>query len=70
MAIEIDIARPLRTPGQLAALVQAIRLAAPEDETHWLEWKSDVDLSNREWLAKVARDSSSAQPTVDNGSRN
>jgi len=55
MALDIDTTTPLRTPDQLANLILAIRNAEPQDETHWLEWKCGVDLSQREWQARVAR---------------
>lgn len=39
-------------PEELAARVMN---DTAQQETHWLEWKSQVDLSNREWQARVAR---------------
>lgn len=40
------------TPEQLVAQVLA---GAEPVELHWLEWKSDVDLSVREWQARAAK---------------
>lgn len=55
MGLNIDTTIALRTPGQLANLVNAILAADPVDETHWLEWKTDVNLTDRQWQARIAK---------------
>jgi hypothetical protein len=51
----IDTTRPLRRPGDLVALVEAVRGALPADESWWIEWKSDLNLRSAEGAFKVAR---------------
>jgi hypothetical protein len=55
VGLNIDTTIALRTPGQLANLVNAILAADPVDETHWLEWKTDVNLTDRQWQARIAK---------------
>jgi hypothetical protein len=55
MAVLIDSSRPLRTPHELAGLVSAIAAASPTDETDWLEWKSSMNLGQREAQVAIAR---------------
>jgi hypothetical protein len=55
MAVLIDSSRLLRTPHELASLVSAIAAASPNDETDWLEWKSGMDLGQRETQVTIAR---------------
>jgi hypothetical protein len=45
MSIQIDMTRPLRRPNELLQLVQAIAAALPQDEAHWVEWKSTLPLN-------------------------
>ena len=40
---------------ELARLVSAIVAASPNDETDWLEWKSGMDLRQRETQVAIAR---------------
>lgn len=44
MAIELDTSQPLRRPADLRQLVDAIAIAGPADEAHWVEWKSSLRL--------------------------
>ena len=44
-AVQIDTARAMRRPDELAALVLAVVQAHPADELDWIEWKSGLDLS-------------------------
>ncbi|MCW2952042.1 MAG: hypothetical protein JWQ48_1212 [Conexibacter sp.] len=47
MALNIDTSRALRTPGELVAIVEAVRDApASEPETDSLEWKSVWDITD------------------------
>lgn len=47
MTLNIDTSRALRTPGELVALVEAVRDArAAEPETDSVEWKSDWDITD------------------------
>ena len=55
MALNIDSSRVLRSPLELAALVQAVLAGAPNDESTWIEWKSDLDLSGKAGQVVVAR---------------
>lgn len=55
MALDLDTRQALRRPSDLAALVEAIRKANPEDEPDWLEWKSNLDLSRPDGRFQLAR---------------
>jgi hypothetical protein len=55
MAVLIDTGMPLRSAQELAGLVNAILAASPNDETDWLEWKSGLDLGQRENQVTIAR---------------
>ena len=55
MALVIDAAGALRNPQELTDLVQAILNAQPQDESDWIEWKSTLDLSQRETHGTIAR---------------
>lgn len=55
MALSIDTSRPLRTPGELAALIATIVAALPEDEHDWLEWKGSLDLGDKAVQGVIAR---------------
>ncbi len=55
MAVLIDTPNALRMPHELARLVTAIMAASPNDETDWLEWKSGMDLGQRETQVTIAR---------------
>lgn len=55
MTLEYDASiQPVR-PSQKSELLGAIYSAADEDETDWLEWKSELDLSERKGQFTVAR---------------
>lgn len=45
MALNIDTTRPLRSPRQLLALVEAVYAADDADEKPYLEWKSTLPLA-------------------------
>lgn len=55
MALSIGTSRPLRTPGELAALISAVVGALPEDERDWLEWKRSLDLGDKVVQGVIAR---------------
>lgn len=55
MAISVDTSRPLRRPLELAGLVEAVENALPSDESSWIEWKSQLDLTAPVGAFKVAR---------------
>ncbi|MET9268082.1 ATP-binding protein [Kribbella sp. NPDC003557] len=55
MAINVDTAQALRRPGDLLALVNAVKSALSTDESWWIEWKSDLNLRNAEGAFKAAR---------------
>jgi hypothetical protein len=55
MPLHIDIAAAIRRPTDQAALVQAVLAADWTDETHWLEWKSRLDLTAAEGRFTVAK---------------
>ncbi len=55
MAITIDTSRALRRPLELVMLVEAIVKAGPADETFWIEWKSELDLTKPLGAFKAAR---------------
>lgn len=53
--IRIDSSRRLRSHADLKGLVEAVFDAASEDETDWVEWKTDLDLDTHEGQGTVAR---------------
>jgi hypothetical protein len=55
MAVQIDTARALRRPDELAALVRAIVQAHAADELDWIEWKSGLELSTKSVQGPLAR---------------
>jgi hypothetical protein len=56
MTLPVDTRRAFRTLPEQQLLIQSI-VAAPasEQETEWLEWKTDVDLATKAWQATTAR---------------
>ncbi len=54
MAIDIDLSREIRGVDQLRVLVRAVLAAHPSEETSWVEWKSDIDLTSKDGCMKVA----------------
>ena len=55
MAVGIDASVALRSPQQLVALADAVAAASPNDEADWIEWKSVLDLSQKDGQATLAR---------------
>lgn len=56
MALPIDISRAARSLAARRALIEAVRDApASEQETHWLEWKGQLDLTARATHAVLAK---------------
>lgn len=55
VALALDTTRQLRTPSERLALVEAIRAARPEDESHWLEWKSTLNIGDAAGRFSIAR---------------
>jgi hypothetical protein len=55
LAINIDTSKPLRRPLEMAHLVEAVVEAGSADEALWIEWKSDLDLTQAPGRFKTAR---------------
>jgi len=55
MAVRIDSSGALRGEQGLAALVDAVAAASPNDEADWIEWKSAIDLSQKDGQGMIAR---------------
>ena len=55
MTLEVEVSRAPRRPGELRALVDGVEAARPEDEADWIEWKSDLNLADKETRAVLAR---------------
>lgn len=55
MSLIIDLSRALRTPQDVAGLVQAIVAASPNDESDWVEWKNGLVLRSKEDACQIAR---------------
>lgn len=57
VALNLDTARPLRSPKQLLSLVEAVYTADPTDEKPYLEWKSALPLgkTDKESHAAIGR---------------
>jgi hypothetical protein len=55
MTLNVDTSAPIRQPKDLRDLAEAVRDAAPEDESHWIEWKSSLDLTSKAGRFAVAR---------------
>ncbi|QJU56272.1 hypothetical protein SCB71_21250 (plasmid) [Herbiconiux sp. KACC 21604] len=53
--LNFDLSIPPRSPGDLEALATAVFLASPGDETHFLEWKSTLDLTGAAGQYAIAR---------------
>jgi hypothetical protein len=54
MVIDLDLTRELRGVDGLRSLVHAIVAADPSDEALWVEWKTDIDLTDKSGCMKVA----------------
>ena len=56
MALALDTSRQLRSLSELSDLIEAIATApSTESEPDWLEWKSQADLADRRWHARIAK---------------
>lgn len=55
MALDLDVSRPLRGIEARRDLVRAVVVAHPGDESEWLEWKSDLDLTTKQGCFHVAK---------------
>lgn len=55
MTLEVDVSRAPRRPKELRALAAGVEAARPEDEADWIEWKSNLNLADRETRAVLAR---------------
>jgi hypothetical protein len=55
MPLIIDSSRALRTPQDVAGLVQAIVAASPNDESDWVEWKNGLILQKKDDACQLAR---------------
>jgi hypothetical protein len=56
MALEIDTSRAFFSLAMRRALIVAVHEAPlDESEPDWIEWKSEVDLREKRWMAEIAR---------------
>ena len=55
MTLNFDTTRAPLGAGRLAELVAAVRDAEPTDESLWLEWKGQLDLSTAAGRSSIAR---------------
>jgi hypothetical protein len=55
MALDVDSSAALRGQQRLAALVDAVVAASPNDEADWIEWKSAIDLGQKDAQGTIAR---------------
>jgi hypothetical protein len=55
MPLDVDVSRALRSPADLASLVQAVLTASEHDEFTWIEWKNGIVLGDREGRVNIAR---------------
>ena len=55
MPLIIDSSRALRSPQDVAGLVQAVLAASPNDESDWVEWKNGLLLRDKEARVEIAR---------------
>jgi hypothetical protein len=55
MPLAVDASRALRSPQALAGLVEAILNASENDESDWVEWKSSLDLHEKDTQGTIAR---------------
>jgi hypothetical protein len=56
VSLNVDLSKPIRTPAARRGLVSSVRDATPDEfELDWVEWKSTVDLSAKQWKAELAR---------------
>ncbi|MDP9404204.1 MAG: putative DNA binding domain-containing protein [Actinomycetota bacterium] len=55
MALSIDTSHALRGTAELRSLVNAVAAANEHDESHWIEWKSDLDLTTKDGCFQIAR---------------
>lgn len=55
VALSIDTSHALRGTADLRLLVNAVVAATDHDESDWIEWKSDLDLTTKEGCFQIAR---------------
>jgi hypothetical protein len=56
MTLDLDYSIAARSPSSQRQLVEAVLAASPsEHETDYIEWKSTVDMSEKEWQFQAAR---------------
>jgi hypothetical protein len=55
VALSIDTSHALRGTADLRLLVNAVVAATDHDESDWIEWKSDLDLTTKDGCFQIAR---------------
>ena len=55
MPLAVDMSSAFRSPHELAMLVEAVLKASENDESDWIEWKSGLDLREKETQGTLAR---------------
>src|ERR1700738_5156714 len=54
MPLAVDMSSAFRSPHELAMLVEAVLNASENDESDWIEWKSSLDLREKETQGTIA----------------
>jgi hypothetical protein len=54
VALELDTTSAIRLHSQFVRLVSAVIAATPHDETDWIEWKSELDLTLPDGFGSIA----------------
>jgi hypothetical protein len=55
MPLAVDMSSAFWSPDELAMLVEAVLNASDNDESDWIEWKSGLDLREKETQSTLAR---------------
>lgn len=56
MSLALDTSKPFRSPQRQRDLVQALADAPTStQESNWIEWKGDADMSQQRWQVELAR---------------
>ena len=53
--LPIDSSRPYRYPSELTALVEAVTRAGENNESTWIEWKSQLDLADKSGVFHLSK---------------
>jgi hypothetical protein len=55
VGIDLDVSRAIQRPSERVDLVRAVVAAHPSDESEWIEWKTQLDLTKAEGRFHAAR---------------